>query len=175
MSKRAFNILFSITGLLIMLPVAILFAVLIIIDDRGHIFFRQERIGLNLQPFTLYKFRSMKNNSGSSLGSFDAGDRSRVTRFGKVLRKTKLDELPQLFNVLKGDMLVVGPRPEVKQYVEAYPERWSIVCKVKPGIADNASIEFRDEEENFLKLKIQKRQMKRKIYPEFQNSASILQ
>ncbi len=147
MAKRAFDILFSVTGLLIMLPITILIALIIFIEDRRPVFFKQERIGLYLKPFNLYKFRSMRINKDSSFGSFDAGDRSRVTRVGKVLRKTKLDELPQLFNVLKGDMSIVGPRPEVKQYVEIYPDRWSIVCKVKPGITDNASIEFRNEEE----------------------------
>lgn len=151
MAKRAFDILFSVTGLLIMLPVTILITLIIFLDDRGPAFFKQERIGLNLQPFTLYKFRSMKINSDSPSGSFDAGDRSRVTKVGKVLRKTKLDELPQLFNVLKGDMSIVGPRPEVEQYIEVYPERWAIVCKVKPGITDNASIEFRNEEEILVK------------------------
>lgn len=80
-------------------------------------------------------------------GSFDAGNSSRITPFGRFLRKTKLDELPQLFNVLKGEMSIVGPRPEVKQWTEVYPEKWQIVHTVKPGITDNASIEFRNEEE----------------------------
>jgi lipopolysaccharide/colanic/teichoic acid biosynthesis glycosyltransferase len=170
MAKRAFDILFSLTGLVIMLPVMIFITLIIFIDDRKPIFFRQERIGLNLQPFTLYKFRSMKIKKGSSSGSFDAGDRSRVTRVGKVLRKTKLDELPQLFNVLKGDMSIVGPRPEVKQYVEAYPERWSIVCRVKPGITDNASIEFRNEEEILTKSQKPHRTYLEEILPRKLNS-----
>ena len=165
MSKRVFDILFSVTGLIITLPVTILIALIIFIDDRGPVFFMQERIGLNLRPFTLYKFRSMRINTGSSSGSFDAGDRSGVTRVGKVLRKTKLDELPQLFNVLKGDMSIVGPRPEVKQYVEVYPERWSIVCKVKPGITDNASIEFRNEEEILVKSQIPQKTYVEEILP----------
>jgi len=151
MAKRAFDILLSATGLLFMLPIMILIIMTIFIDDRGPAFFKQKRIGLNMQPFTLYKFRSMTVNKSSSGGSFDPGNQSRVTRIGKLLRKTKLDELPQLFNVLKGDMSIVGPRPEVKQYIEVYPERWAIVQKVKPGITDNASIEFRDEEEILVK------------------------
>lgn len=89
----------------------------------------------------------MKVATGKSDGSFDAGDNSRITPFGQFLRKTKLDELPQLFNVLKGDMSIVGPRPEVKHWTEVYPEKWKIVHSVKPGITDNASIEFRNEEE----------------------------
>src|ERR1035437_8502017 len=151
MAKRAFDILSSAIGLLIMLPIMILIALFIFIDDRQPVFFKQKRIGLNLQPFILYKFRSMTVNKSSSSGSFDAGNQSRVTRFGKVLRKTKLDELPQFFNVLKGDMSIVGPRPEVNRFAEVYPERWAIVCKVKPGITDNASIEFRNEEEILVK------------------------
>lgn len=83
----------------------------------------------------------------ASSGSFDAGNYSRITPFGRFLRKTKLDELPQLINVLKGEMSFVGPRPEVKQWTEVYPEKWKIVHSVKPGITDNASIEFRNEEE----------------------------
>ena len=83
----------------------------------------------------------------ASKGSFDAGSSARITPFGRFLRKTKLDELPQLFNVLVGDMSIVGPRPEVRQWTEVYPEKWKIVHTVKPGITDNASIRFRNEEE----------------------------
>jgi len=89
----------------------------------------------------------MKPNKISKKGSFDAGDRSRVTSVGRFLRRTKLDELPQLINVLIGEMSLVGPRPEVRQWVKVYPEKWKIVHQVKPGITDNASILFRDEEE----------------------------
>lgn len=113
----------------------------------GPAFFIQNRIGLKGQMFNLFKFRSMSVVSDKNKGSFDAGDGSRITPLGKILRKTKLDELPQLINVLKGDMSIVGPRPEVKQWTEVYPEKWKIVHSVKPGITDNASIEFRNEEE----------------------------
>ena len=89
----------------------------------------------------------MTVNSTSSNGSFDVGDQSRVTRFGRILRKTKLDELPQLINVLIGDMSLVGPRPEVKKWVDEYPLQWKYVLSVKPGITDNAAILFRNEEE----------------------------
>lgn len=88
----------------------------------------------------------MKVASGKERGSFDAGDTSRITPLGVLLRKYKLDELPQLLNVLIGDMSFVGPRPEVKQWTSVYPEKWNIVHSVKPGITDNASIEFRNEE-----------------------------
>jgi len=147
MTKRIFDILLSAIGLIILIPFAILIALAIYIDDRGPVFFTQKRVGLNLQPFTLYKFRSMTVNKDSSNGSFDAGNQSRVTTIGKVLRKTKLDELPQLINVLKGDMSFVGPRPEVKKWVDVYPQQWASILTVKPGITDNAAILFRNEEE----------------------------
>lgn len=113
----------------------------------GPIIFLQQRIGLNGKPFYLYKFRSMYILGEAKIGTFHAGDTSRITPLGKFLRKTKLDELPQLFNVLKGDMSIVGPRPEVEKWTKVYPEKWAIVHKVKPGITDNASILFRNEEE----------------------------
>lgn len=147
MIKRGFDILFSATGLIILLPLEILIALFIFLDDCRSIFFKQKRIGLNQKPFTLYKFRSMTKSKTSSNGNFDAGDQSRVTRIGKLLRKTKLDELPQLINVLRGDMSLVGPRPEVKKWVDIYPHQWAYVLTVKPGITDNAAILFRNEEQ----------------------------
>ena len=89
----------------------------------------------------------MKNLRGAEQGSFDAGATDRITGIGKILRKTKIDELPQLFNVLRGEMSFVGPRPEVQKWVSIYPERWEKILTVRPGITDNASIEFRNEEE----------------------------
>lgn len=113
----------------------------------GPVLFCQQRIGHGGKVFRFNKFRSMRVLKEASSGSFDAGNYSRITPFGRFLRKTKLDELPQLINVLKGEMSFVGPRPEVKQWTEVYPEKWKIVHSVKPGITDNASIEFRNEEE----------------------------
>jgi len=147
MIKRVFDIIFSSTGLLIFLPIEIFIALFIFLDDRKSVFFKQKRIGLNLKPFTLYKFRSMTISKTSSNRNFDAGDLSRVTRIGKLLRKTKLDELPQLINVLRGDMSLVGPRPEVKKWVDVYPQQWAYILTVKPGITDNAAILFRNEEQ----------------------------
>lgn len=125
----------------------IIIAIIIYIEDRESVLFKQKRIGLNLQTFTIYKFRSMTVSKISSNRSFEPGDQSRVTSIGKILRKTKLDELPQLINVLKGDMSLVGPRPEVKKWVDIYPQQWAHILTVKPGITDNASILFRNEEE----------------------------
>jgi lipopolysaccharide/colanic/teichoic acid biosynthesis glycosyltransferase len=113
----------------------------------GAIYFIQNRVGKDGNEFKLLKFRSMNELTHFTNDKFEVGDKSRVTRLGKILRRSKLDELPQLVNVLIGDMSLVGPRPEVKQWTEVYPEIWAIVHKVKPGITDPASIHFRNEEE----------------------------
>jgi len=152
MLKRAFDIFSSAFLLIFLLPIEITIALIIYIEDRESVLFKQKRIGMNQKPFILYKFRSMSSNKISANGSFDAGDQSRVTRIGKVLRKTKLDELPQLFNVLIGDMSLVGPRPEVKKWVDIYPQQWAFVLSVKPGITDNAAILYRNEEEILAKV-----------------------
>lgn len=144
--KRIFDIIISTSALLIFMPVFLLISILMKILMPGPAFFIQNRVGQKGQLFNLFKFRSMSVVSDKNKGSFDAGDVSRITPLGKILRKTKLDELPQLINVLKGDMSIVGPRPEVKQWTEIYPEKWEIIHTVKPGITDNASIEFRNEE-----------------------------
>ncbi|OFY23569.1 MAG: hypothetical protein A2W98_00400 [Bacteroidetes bacterium GWF2_33_38] len=144
--KRIFDILISITGLIICFPAFLIVSFLIKIYMPGPIFFIQSRMGRAGDAYNLIKFRTMLVATGNKGDSFEAGDTSRISRFGRVLRKRKLDELPQLINVLKGDMSLVGPRPEVKQWTEVYPEKWKIVHSVKPGITDNASIEFRNEE-----------------------------
>lgn len=142
---RFFDILFSLIGLIILSPLIVLLSVAIKLDSRGPIFFKQIRIGLNGKPFKLYKFRSMYENSERkgqiTIGSND----KRITRIGRFIRKYKLDELPQLFNVLKGDMSMVGPRPEVPKYVENYSVYQKRVLTVKPGVTDYASIYFSNE------------------------------
>ncbi|MDD8029504.1 MAG: sugar transferase, partial [Acidobacteriota bacterium] len=115
--------------------------------DGRPVLFRQTRIGRAGRPFSLFKFRTMIPASEGEGGGFEPGDSRRVTSFGRFLRKTKIDEWPQLFNVLKGDMSMVGPRPEVSKWVAAYPRRWAVVHRVKPGITDPASIIYRNEEE----------------------------
>ena len=145
--KRAFDFIFAIIGLTIVLPLFLIVSGIILAINGSPILFVQRRIGLNGHSFFLYKFRTMTITSHSAEGSFDAGNTSRITRLGAFLRKTKLDELPQLLNVLVGDMSFVGPRPEVRKWVEAYPERWAKVLTVKPGITDPASIYYRNEEE----------------------------
>jgi len=142
-----FDIIFSGIGLLLLSPLLIVVSGMILIFDGRPIFFRQTRVGINGADFILYKFRTMRVIRGAASGAFDAGDSSRITKIGAFLRKTKLDELPQLWNVFIGDMSFVGPRPEVRKWVDAYPERWAKVLTVKPGITDPASIYYRNEEE----------------------------
>jgi lipopolysaccharide/colanic/teichoic acid biosynthesis glycosyltransferase len=142
-----FDIIFSGIGLLLLSPLLIIASGIILIFDGRPIFFRQTRVGINNSDFLLNKFRTMSVERGASSGTFDAGDMSRITKVGAFLRKTKLDELPQLWNVFIGDMSFVGPRPEVRKWVDAYPQRWAKVLTVKPGITDPASIYYRNEEE----------------------------
>lgn len=145
-AKRCFDLLASSLGLLILSPLFAIITFVIKATSRGPALFRQTRVGLGGREFALLKFRTMRVRAGASGGLFGPGDTSRVTAIGRFLRARKLDELPQLLNVLIGDMSLVGPRPEVHKWVEAYPERWAKVLTVRPGITDPASIEFRNEE-----------------------------
>ncbi|OGV49207.1 MAG: hypothetical protein A2017_05975 [Lentisphaerae bacterium GWF2_44_16] len=145
--KRIIDFAAALILLFIFLPFFILIALVIKFDSKGPVFFRQFRGGRGGKYFTMLKFRSMAQNENAEKKGFEPGSLARVTRSGKILRKTKLDELPQLLNVLKGDMSLVGPRPEVKPYIELYPEKWTEILSVRPGITDPASIKFRNEEE----------------------------
>ena len=144
--KRVFDLFLSILGLLFLTPIFIFIGLLVKLTDKGQIFYKQKRVGKNYKPFILYKFRTMVTTDSIDDISFVPGNTPRITHVGKYLRKMKLDELPQLFNVLKGDMSIVGPRPEVEKWVAVYPEQWKKVLTVKPGITDNASILYRNEE-----------------------------
>jgi lipopolysaccharide/colanic/teichoic acid biosynthesis glycosyltransferase len=145
--KRAFDIVASALGLVVLFPAMLAIAGLILMESGPPVLFQQIRVGRFGRDFRLYKFRSMTVLPGSEQGSFDAGKRQRVTRLGRFLRQAKLDEFPQLWNVLRGDMSLVGPRPEVRRWVEAYPDRWAKVHQLRPGITDPAAIQFRNEEE----------------------------
>jgi lipopolysaccharide/colanic/teichoic acid biosynthesis glycosyltransferase len=125
-------------------PLLAVCAVAIFLEDRGPVLFRQLRIGKNGKPFLLLKLRSMKSSSSGS--SITAGGDSRITAIGRLLREYKIDELPQLWNVFRGDMSFVGPRPEVPEYVDLSDPRWRAVLSVTPGITDLASLVFRHEE-----------------------------
>lgn len=143
--KRIFDILMSLIGIIILSPFLIIIAIIIKISDPGPILFKQVRVGKDNKDFKILKFRTMSPDlKGNSLQITSSHD-PRITKIGKVLRKLKLDELPQLFNVLFGDMSLVGPRPEVRRYVDIYNEEQKKVLKVKPGITDLASIKYRNE------------------------------
>lgn len=146
-AKRTFDILFSSIGLIVLSPVFAIVGLLIILDSKGGVFYRQIRVGKNVEDFPLYKFRTMyvheKDQQLLTIGDHDV----RVTKIGYWLRKYKLDELPQLLNVLKGHMSFVGPRPEVRKYVNLYNDDQLMVLSVKPGITDWASIQFSNESE----------------------------
>lgn len=142
---RFYDILFSIIGLVILSPLFTVLYLLIRIESQGGGFYSQERIGKNGKPFKLFKFRSMKIGSDKK-GLITIGEKdNRITKTGFILRKYKLDELPQLWNVFIGDMSLVGPRPEVKKYTDLYTEEQKQVLQVRPGITDWASIKYVDE------------------------------
>ncbi|HOK37338.1 MAG: sugar transferase [Bacteroidales bacterium] len=151
--KRIFDIVFSFIGIIILLPIFILISLIILFDSKGGIFYRQTRVGKNNKDFKIFKFRTMYPDSDKK-GLLTVGSRdNRITKPGYFLRKYKLDELPQLFNVFIGDMSFVGPRPEVRKYVEMYNDEQKKVLSVRPGITDYASIEYRNENDILAKSK----------------------
>lgn len=143
--KRLFDIVCSFFGLVILSPLFIFLSLWVGLSSRGGVFYKQQRVGLNGRDFTLYKFRSMVTGSDKKGLLTVGGKDSRITKAGYFIRKYKLDELPQLFNVLKGDMSFVGPRPEVRKYVDMYSEEQRRVLSVRPGITDIASMKYRNE------------------------------
>lgn len=143
--KRLFDITASFFGILILSPLFIFISLWVGLSSKGGVFYKQIRVGRNNKDFKLYKFRSMRVNSDKQ-GLLTVGSKdSRITKAGYFIRKYKIDELPQLFNVLKGDMSFVGPRPEVRRYVDLYSEEQMKVLSVRPGITDPASIKYRNE------------------------------
>lgn len=146
MIKRIFDIVAAAAGIVLMAPMFVVVSALIKIDSTGPVFFRQQRVGKNFKLFTLYKFRSMIADAQKNSLLITAKKDRRITRVGRVLRAAKIDELPQLINVLLGDMSIVGPRPEVPKYVELFRDRYREVLSVRPGLTDYASIQYRDEE-----------------------------
>lgn len=145
MIKRLFDIFFSLIGLIILFPFFLLISIFIVLGSKGGVFYMQKRVGKGGEDFSLVKFRTMKTNSDKK-GLLTVGSRdARITKVGYFLRKYKIDELPQLINVLNGTMSLVGPRPEVRKYVELYNEDQKSILNVKPGITDYASIEYFNE------------------------------
>lgn len=146
MAKRLFDLCFSALALVLLGPVLLILAVWVRLDSPGPALFRQERIGRHGRPFRVWKFRTMVAGAPAQGPALTIGADPRITRPGVWLRRTKLDELPQFVNVLCGDMSVVGPRPEVPEYVACFPDEFrEVVLSVRPGITDPASLAFRDE------------------------------
>ena len=146
-SKRLFDLAASAAGLLLLAPLFALAALLIKLDDGGPVFFRQERIGCRGRPFKIWKFRTMVPGAEMKGGQLTAAGDGRITRAGRLLRRAKLDELPQLLNVFLGEMSLVGPRPEVARYVALYSDEQRRVLEQVPGITDPASLKYRREDE----------------------------
>ena len=144
MLKRIFDITLSLFGLIILLPFMLIIAILIKIDSKGSVFFKQIRVTKNGKEFKIFKYRTMRVGS-DKYSQITVGKDGRITKIGSFLRKYKLDEIPQLINVLVGDMSLVGPRPEVPKYVNLYTEEQKEILKVRAGITDYASIEFSNE------------------------------
>ena len=144
-AKRAMDIVLSAAALCVLWPVLLLIALAIVVDDPGPVFYRQVRVGRGGKPFRIFKFRTMVVDADKKGLSITVGRDSRITRVGAFLRRTKLDELAQLLNVLCGQMSFVGPRPEVPRYVELYTPYQRQVLLVRPGITDYASIAYRNE------------------------------
>lgn len=146
MTKRLFDLLVSLLALLVLAPLFAAVALAIRLESAGPVLFRQERVGLHGRIFRIHKFRTMVADAESRGPQLTAGNDPRITRVGAFLRRHKLDELPQLLDVVRGDMSIVGPRPEVPRYVALYPpEMRDIVLSVRPGITDTASVAYRDE------------------------------
>lgn len=168
MAKRIFDVLFALFGLILLSPVFLIIALLVKLGSHGPVFYRQERIGRYCQPFLIHKFRSMYMNADKN-GLLTVDNDKRITKIGRYLRKTKFDELPQLIDVLIGKMSIVGPRPEVAEFINLYPEdAREIILSVRPGITDYASIQFRHESKMLSEVEDPKRFYIEKILPEKQ-------
>jgi lipopolysaccharide/colanic/teichoic acid biosynthesis glycosyltransferase len=146
MIKRLFDIVFSVVGLVFLSPLFAAASVLIKLDSAGPVFFRQERIGRYFRPFRIYKFRTMTAGGQDDGALITVGGDKRITPIGHVLRRYKIDELPQLLNILKGEMSFVGPRPEVREYVQLFKKDYVKLLTVRPGITDPASLTYSEEE-----------------------------
>jgi lipopolysaccharide/colanic/teichoic acid biosynthesis glycosyltransferase len=145
MTKRLFDLLFSFLGMVVLSPLFLIVSLFIISDSKGGVFYCQKRVGKNNKDFNLIKFRTMMTGADNK-GLLTIGQQDqRITKNGRWLRKYKLDELPQLINILKGEMSFVGPRPEVRKYVELYSPEQAIVLSVRPGLTDYASLEYINE------------------------------
>lgn len=180
--KRTFDLLVSFFAIILLSPFFIIVSLLIKMDSIGPVIFKQVRVGKNKKPFEIYKFRTMVVDAEKLGKQITVGNDNRITKIGGFLRKFKLDELPQLFNVFKGDMSFVGPRPEVPKYTNLYTEEQNRVFEVRPGITDYASIKYRNENEILGKSKNPEKtyieevmQDKLKINLDYMNRRSVLE
>ncbi|MEX0679261.1 MAG: sugar transferase [Pirellulales bacterium] len=165
-AKRTFDLLAAGLGLLLASPLLAIAALAIRLDSPGRVFFVQERVGRNFRAFGIYKFRTMVADAEGRGGPITFGADPRITRVGRWLRKTKLDELPQLINVLAGHMSLVGPRPEVPKYVEMFRGDYAYVLSVRPGLTDPASMKYRDEAEQLAASSDPEREYVERILPD---------
>jgi len=179
--KRTFDLVFSLVGFICLLPVFLFIAFSIKIIDRGRIFYIQKRMGVNFQPFNFYKFRTMIDDADKVGPLITGSNDPRITIIGGFLRKYKLDELPQLVNVIKGDISMVGPRPEVEKYVSLFKNEYQDILQIKPGITDFAALHYRNEEAIMAKYedphKVYIEQIlpeKIKLYYKYINSMSLI-
>jgi len=179
--KRTFDLVISLVGFICLLPVFLFIAFSIKIIDRGRIFYIQKRMGVNFQPFNFYKFRTMIDDADKVGPLITGSNDPRITIIGGFLRKYKLDELPQLVNVIKGDISMVGPRPEVEKYVSLFKNEYQDILQIKPGITDFAALHYRNEEAIMAKYedphKVYIEQIlpeKIKLYYKYINSMSLI-
>ncbi|MDO9694261.1 MAG: sugar transferase [Candidatus Latescibacteria bacterium] len=165
MIKRTFDITVAVCGIVPLLPVMIAVATAVKLTSPGPVFYRQVRVGRNGRPFRIYKFRSMVCDAESRGGSLTIGGDARITPVGRFLRRHKLDEWPQLFNVLRGEMSLVGPRPEVPEFIEMYPESYKRILMVRPGMTSRTTLAFRNEEQLLAAVADPRRLYREKILP----------
>lgn len=148
--KRTLDVTASGVGLVLLSPVFLAAAIAVWLDSKGPIFYVQQRVGRNFVPFGIIKFRTMVSDADRQGSQITASGDARITRVGRILRKTKVDELPQLINIVRGEMSLVGPRPEVPKYVEKFREDYAYILSVRPGVTDPASIKYRNESAHFV-------------------------
>lgn len=165
MTKRIFDLIFSVLGIIIFSPLFLTMAILIKLDSRSPVFYRGARIGRNGKLFRIYKFRTMVTDAEKCAVSSTPENDPRLTKIGKFIRKYKVDELPQLFNIFKGEMSFVGPRPQVEWAVKTYNEEEKLLLTVRPGVTDYASIKFYNEDEILRGSKDPDKDYMAKIHP----------
>jgi lipopolysaccharide/colanic/teichoic acid biosynthesis glycosyltransferase len=164
--KRGFDIVASFTTLLLMIPLLALVSTIIKLDSEGPVFFKQERMGRGFRPFWIYKFRTMKQTPVGHGSQVTVGDDPRITRVGRFLRQAKLDEIPQLINILRGEMSFVGPRPEVARYVQLFQAEYQEILTVRPGLTDLASLKYRDEAALLAKAEDPEEEYTKRVLPD---------